>query len=95
MQSFYEDILGLKRIPNSENTKDFVSLDAGGIQLCLHKIPQRYAKNIEITDPPAPLSEVLADDAQEPARGGVPVLEGASPPGLLPLAPDGDAAVGG
>ena len=57
MQAFYEGILGLEQISNSENSKDFVSLNAGGIQICLHQIPQRYAKNIEITDPPIPREE--------------------------------------
>lgn len=54
MLAFYEGILGLQRLETDDDSKDFVSLDAGGICLSLHKIPSRYAKNINITDPPVP-----------------------------------------
>ena len=54
MLAFYENVLGLERLSAPDDSKDFVSLDAGGIQISLHKIPQRYAKNIEIADPPFP-----------------------------------------
>lgn len=52
MLRFYEDVLGLRRLVAPTDADDFVSLDAGAIQLSLHRIPQRYAKNIEIADPP-------------------------------------------
>lgn len=54
MLAFYESVLGLERLFAPDDSEDFVSLDAGGIQISLHKIPQRYAKNIEIVDPPFP-----------------------------------------
>lgn len=54
MLAFYEGILGLQRLPGPDTSEEFVSLDAGGIQISLHKIPQRFAKNIEIGDPPVP-----------------------------------------
>ena len=58
MLAFYEGILGLERLSSPENSEDFVSLSAGGIQISLHKIPKRYAKNIEITDPPIPREDI-------------------------------------
>lgn len=58
MLAFYEGILGLERLSSPEDSEDFVSLNAGGIQISLHKIPQRYARNIEITEPPIPREEV-------------------------------------
>lgn len=54
MLAFYEGVLGLKRMEAPDSSDGFVSLDAGGAQLSLHQIPQRYAGNIEIADPPAP-----------------------------------------
>ena len=57
MLAFYESVLGLERLSTPDDSEDFVSLDAGGIQISLHKIPQRYAKNIEIVDPPIPREE--------------------------------------
>ena len=58
MLAFYEGILGLGRLSGPEDSEDFVSLSAGGIQISLHKIPQRYAKNITITNPPAAREDV-------------------------------------
>ncbi len=58
MLAFYEGILGLERLSSPEDSEDFVSLSAGGIQISLHKIPQRYAKNIKITDPPTPRESI-------------------------------------
>lgn len=57
MLEYYEGILGLERISSPEDSEDFVSLNAGGIQISLHKIPQSYARNIEINDPPIPREE--------------------------------------
>ncbi len=37
---FYENIIGLKLV--GERNDEFVSLDAGGCQLCLHQIPSEY-----------------------------------------------------
>ena len=58
MLAFYEGILGLERLSSPEDNEDFVSLNAGGIQISLHKIPQRYAKNIKITNPPVAREDV-------------------------------------
>jgi catechol 2,3-dioxygenase-like lactoylglutathione lyase family enzyme len=38
---FYENIIGLELI--GERSDEFVSLDAGGCQLCLHQIPSQFA----------------------------------------------------
>jgi catechol 2,3-dioxygenase-like lactoylglutathione lyase family enzyme len=38
--SFYENVIGLELL--SERNDEFVSLDAGGCQLCLHQIPSKY-----------------------------------------------------
>lgn len=40
MTDFYENIIGLELIGESNN--EFVSLDAGGCELCLHQIPSEF-----------------------------------------------------
>jgi catechol 2,3-dioxygenase-like lactoylglutathione lyase family enzyme len=37
---FYEKLIGLELI--GERNDEFISLDAGGCQLCLHQIPSEY-----------------------------------------------------
>jgi len=57
LQRFYEDVLGLTRINTADDSDGFITLDGGGIQLCLHNIPPAHAKKIEIKDPPVPRSD--------------------------------------
>ncbi len=52
--AFYRDILGFATIPSRFNPDEFVVLDAGNAQLCLHQIPEVIARNIDISDPPEP-----------------------------------------
>ena len=52
MAAFYGEILGLPRIETADDAADFVSFRAGAIELALHGIPDEYARNIEIADPP-------------------------------------------
>lgn len=40
MTDFYKGVLGLEVLPGAED--DFVCLDAGGCQICLHSLPERY-----------------------------------------------------
>ena len=51
MIAFYRDGLGLRLL--EERSKDgWTELDAGGVVLVLHGIPEHVAKHIEITSPP-------------------------------------------
>ncbi len=51
MASFYQDVLGLSPIVSDETSADFIVLDAGAIELCLHKIPTEFATHIHIENP--------------------------------------------
>ncbi len=57
--AFYRDVLGLTPCASPHPPSEWVDFDSGGARLALHAIPERYAKNIEISDPPK-------------ARGGTP-----------------------
>lgn len=52
MTTFYEVVIGLRRVQTPDDSDEFVALDAGGIHLCLHRIPEHYAREIEIATPP-------------------------------------------
>ncbi|MCH9650057.1 MAG: hypothetical protein K0U98_17605 [Deltaproteobacteria bacterium] len=52
MVSFYEDVLRLSRTNSPDDSEGFVSFDVGAAQLALHQIPETYARNITISDPP-------------------------------------------
>jgi len=54
MVAFYRDVIGLSVVPSRFDPAEFVVLDAGSAQLCLHQIPEVIARNIEISDPAAP-----------------------------------------
>ena len=56
--AFYRDVLGFGIIPSRFDPEEFVVLDAGGAQLCLHQIPDVIARTIDISDPPQPRSNV-------------------------------------
>jgi catechol 2,3-dioxygenase-like lactoylglutathione lyase family enzyme len=58
MVAFYRDVLGFAIIPSRFDPEEFVVLDAGNAQLCLHQIPEVIARNIAISDPPEPRSRV-------------------------------------
>jgi catechol 2,3-dioxygenase-like lactoylglutathione lyase family enzyme len=58
MVEFYRDVLGFAIIPSRFDPEEFVVLDAGNAQLCLHQIPEVISRNIEISDPPEPRSRV-------------------------------------
>lgn len=58
MVTFYRDVLGFGVIPSRYDPDEFVVLDAGNAQLCLHQIPEVIARNIGISDPPEPRSRV-------------------------------------
>jgi catechol 2,3-dioxygenase-like lactoylglutathione lyase family enzyme len=51
MTTFYRDTLGLPAIDVS-TPSDWVTLDAGGVELALHAIPLEIASKIVIVDPP-------------------------------------------
>jgi catechol 2,3-dioxygenase-like lactoylglutathione lyase family enzyme len=80
MAAFYRDVIGLRPAPSADDSEGFVTLDAGGCRLCLHEIPEPYARGIEIGDPPqaragTPIkltfysADVRGDRAQLIARG--------------------------
>ena len=52
MTVFYQDALGLRPLPE-KTTDGWIEFDAGGTILALHAIPAEYAKNIQISNPPA------------------------------------------
>jgi len=54
MRRFYNDVLGLAVLDDRD---DAVQLDAGGVVLLLHAIPEKYASSIVITDPPKARSD--------------------------------------
>jgi len=58
MVAFYRDVLGLSVLPSRYDPAEFVVLDAGSAQLCLHQIPEVIARNIDIADPAQPRSKV-------------------------------------
>jgi len=68
MESFYRDVIGLSRVTTPDDSRDFVSFDAGAVRLSLHRIPEEYASDSEIADPPVPRKNTpikivfLADD---------------------------------
>lgn len=74
MQAFYGKALGLEQVISPMDNEDFISFDAGAVQLSLHKIPHQYAKDIQISDPPVergdtPTKVVFAvDDLAESVR---------------------------
>lgn len=57
LTSFYRDVLGLKATASRHDPAEFVVLEAGACQLCLHRIPDDSARNIAIDDPPHPRSQ--------------------------------------
>ena len=50
--AFYRDVVGMAVVPGSDDSEGFVSLDGGACSLSLHRIPEPYASQIEIRDPP-------------------------------------------
>ena len=58
MVAFYRDILGFAVLPSRYDPAEFVVLDAGSAQLCLHQIPDVIARNMNIADPAEPRSKV-------------------------------------
>ena len=52
MVAFYRDVIGLA--PQGDATDGWQDFDAGGTAFALHAVPERYAKNIVIDDPPKP-----------------------------------------
>ena len=60
MVAFYRDALGFAIIPSRYDPGEFVVLDAGNTQLCLHQIPEVIARNIESSDPSQSNSKVPA-----------------------------------
>jgi catechol 2,3-dioxygenase-like lactoylglutathione lyase family enzyme len=58
MVTFYRDVLGFAVLPSRFDPAEFVVLDAGTAQLCLHQIPEVIARNIEIADPAEPRMKV-------------------------------------
>ena len=52
MTSYYETVVGLPRAGTPDDSEDFVAFDAGGVHFCLHRIPEHYARDIEIATPP-------------------------------------------
>ena len=54
MRSFYRDHLGLRV---EEDEDGWTKLNAGGCAVALHAIPERYAVDIHISDPPEPRSD--------------------------------------
>ena len=58
MTAFYRDVLGFGVVPSRYDPTEFVVLDAGSAQLCLHQIPEVIARTITITDPPEPRYKV-------------------------------------
>ena len=63
MMSFYENVLGLSRIETPSSSQDFVTLDAGACQLCLHAVPRRWREGVEIADPREPRVSAAAKPA--------------------------------
>jgi catechol 2,3-dioxygenase-like lactoylglutathione lyase family enzyme len=52
MLAFYEGTLGLVVEPGDHDPAEFVTLRAGSCELALHLIPERWARDIHIADPP-------------------------------------------
>lgn len=52
MASFYGSVLGLPCVETVDDSAEFVSFDAGAIDLALHGIPEKYARSLQISDPP-------------------------------------------
>jgi catechol 2,3-dioxygenase-like lactoylglutathione lyase family enzyme len=53
MAGFYENILGLKLIEETQ-MENWVEFEAGGAKFALHAIPSEIANQIEISSPPRP-----------------------------------------
>ena len=52
MTAFYRDLLGLTPAPSEHPPDEWMALDAGPVQLALHRIPSPWRDDIEIADPP-------------------------------------------
>ena len=52
MADFYGRVIGLPRIETSDDSEEWQVFDAGGCQLALHQIPEPWAKDVVIPDPP-------------------------------------------
>jgi hypothetical protein len=50
LAQFYKQVVGL---PVAKTASDHVVLEIGTFRLTVHQIPEKYAKNIAITSPPA------------------------------------------
>ncbi len=72
MTAFYRDALGLAPLPERAQP-GWVELDAGGVTVALHAIPEAIAASIAVGDPPlaresAPIKLVFAVDDVAAAR---------------------------
>ncbi len=52
LASFYRKALGLRELETEHPTEEWTLFDTGGAQLALHRIPDPWNADIEITDPP-------------------------------------------
>lgn len=56
MTAFYRDVLGLTPQPGELPPEEWLVFDAGPVQLALHRVPEPWNEQVEITDPPVPRS---------------------------------------
>ena len=54
LASFHADTLGLPKVETVDDPAEFLTFDAGSLQLCLHRVPEPWASRMEIADPPQP-----------------------------------------
>ncbi|MEM7409622.1 MAG: VOC family protein [Myxococcota bacterium] len=55
-ERFYREVLGLEPQDGPETSPDFVCLQADGMELALHRVPEAIADTLDIATPPEPRS---------------------------------------
>jgi catechol 2,3-dioxygenase-like lactoylglutathione lyase family enzyme len=51
--AFYRDVLGLAAVETTHDPAEWTVLATGGAELALHRVPDPWNAELEITDPPA------------------------------------------
>jgi catechol 2,3-dioxygenase-like lactoylglutathione lyase family enzyme len=51
--AFYTDVVGFSVVASEHDPREWLLLDTGGAELALHRVPDPWNGEIEITDPPA------------------------------------------
>jgi catechol 2,3-dioxygenase-like lactoylglutathione lyase family enzyme len=51
--AFYTDVVGFTAVETEHDPREWLLLDTGGVELALHRVPDPWNGEIEVTEPPA------------------------------------------